>query len=130
MRPSNELKGKIMETIGVKLGKRIRRLRNLKKMSQEELAFSAGISAAHLGQIERATKNPTVETVSGIAVALGVTLAELFSFDSEISVNEKSNTILNRIISQATALDEENQKELLRMMRIFRRVHKRGTAIS
>ena len=130
MIPSNELKGKIMETIGVKLGKRIRRLRNLKKMSQEELAFSAGISAAHLGQIERATKNPTVETVSGIAVALGVTLAELFSFDSEISVNEKPNTILNRIISQATALDEENQKELLRMMRIFRRVHKRGTAIS
>ena len=119
-----------METIGVKLGEKIRRLRNLKKMSQEELAFSAGISAAHLGQIERATKNPTVETVSGIANALGVTLAELFSFDSEISINEKPNTILNRIIRQASALDEENQKGLLRMMRIFRRVHKRGTAIS
>ncbi|MBQ3427399.1 MAG: helix-turn-helix transcriptional regulator [Clostridia bacterium] len=118
-----------METVGVKLGREIRRLRSLNKLSQEELAFRAGISAAHLGQIERAAKNPTVETVASIAAALGVTMAELFSFDTDININEKSNTILNKIISQASSLDEENQKEMLRMMRIFRRVHKRGTAL-
>lgn len=55
-----------------KLGMRIRQLRNEKNMSQEELSFKAGISSAHLGQIERATKNPTIDTISKIASALNI----------------------------------------------------------
>ena len=38
-----------MSDIAKQLGERIRQLRNTKHMSQEELAFKAGISPAHLG---------------------------------------------------------------------------------
>ncbi|MGM9936306.1 MAG: helix-turn-helix domain-containing protein [Candidatus Ornithomonoglobus sp.] len=116
-----------METVGVKLGKEIRKIRNSLGMSQEELAFKAGISAAHLGQIERAAKNPTVDTVAGIADALGVSLSELFSFNFDPDKQENP-TLLSRIMNNAASMSEENQKELLRMMRIFRRVS-RGASI-
>ena len=68
-----------MRDIATALGLRIRELRNERHMSQEELAFKAGISAAHLGQIERALKNPTVDTVDKIAGALGVPITALLT---------------------------------------------------
>lgn len=117
-----------METVGVKLGKEIRKIRNALGMSQEELAFKAGISAAHLGQIERATKNPTVDTVSEIANALGISLSELFSFESETEKTENTSLLLNKITNYAATMNEENQKEILRIMRIFKRVT-RGTGM-
>ena len=117
-----------MGAVGVKLGKEIRRLRNSLGMSQEELAFKAGISAAHLGQIERASKNPTVDTVYSIASALGVTLSELFSFNTKPE-DRADNVLVKKITTQADAMSEDDRKELLRMMRIFKRV-KRGTSIT
>ena len=42
-----------MSDIAKQLGQRIRELRTQRHMSQEELSFKAGISPAHLGQIER-----------------------------------------------------------------------------
>ena len=68
-----------MRDIATALGLRIRELRNERHMSQEELAFKAGISAAHLGQIERALKNPTVDTVAKIAAAMDVSITTLFT---------------------------------------------------
>lgn len=70
-----------MSNIAKQLGQRIRQLRNERQMSQEELSFKAGISPAHLGQIERATKNPTIDTVAKIAAALDIPVAALFTDD-------------------------------------------------
>ncbi len=47
-------------------------------MSQEELAYKAGLRPAHLGQIERAVKKPTVDTIGKLAEALNVEASELF----------------------------------------------------
>jgi len=72
-----------MDNLSVKFGKRLRTLRTEKKMSQEELAFKAGISPAHLGQIERVEKKPTLETIGKLAEALEISLPELFSFSKQ-----------------------------------------------
>ena len=87
-------------------------------MSQEDLSYKAGISAAHLGQIERATKNPTVETVARIAEALDVPIASLFEEYQPIS-RERTST-MEKIISCLEAMDEAEQSDLLRIIRIFR----------
>ena len=50
--------------------------------SQEELAFRAGVHRTYLGGIERGERNPSLENIAAIAEALGVTLSELFSFDT------------------------------------------------
>ena len=62
------------------LGERIRDLRLATGLSQEELAFKAGMHRTYLGGIERGERNPSLKNVAAIAKALGVTLSQLFLF--------------------------------------------------
>jgi transcriptional regulator with XRE-family HTH domain len=58
--------------------KRIRELRERKKMSQERLARLAGVSLNTIVKIESGeSKHPTIQTMAGIAKALEVSLDDL-----------------------------------------------------
>ena len=58
--------------------KRIRELRNKKGLSQEKLARLANVSYNTIVKIESGeSKHPTIQTMAGIAKALGVSLDEL-----------------------------------------------------
>ena len=59
------------------LGKAIRQLRDQRGVSQEALAYEAGVTSGTLSLIERGLSNPTWGTVKGIAAALDVTIADL-----------------------------------------------------
>lgn len=45
------------------IGARIRYFRKLKGLSQEKLAWEAGINPAFLGELERGQKSPTLKTL-------------------------------------------------------------------
>jgi transcriptional regulator with XRE-family HTH domain len=68
------------KTIQYRFGERVRELRRAKNLSQEELAFRAGIHRNYLGGIERGERNPSLKNISAIARALGVDILELFRF--------------------------------------------------
>ncbi len=55
----------------------LRRLRHAKGMTQEELAEKAGLSARHIGSIERADDSASVTILGQIADALEVDASEL-----------------------------------------------------
>lgn len=55
----------------------LRRIRHDKKMTQEELADRAGLSARYVGAIERAHKSASVTVLGRIAEALDVEAAVL-----------------------------------------------------
>ena len=59
------------------LGKTVRRYRLAADLSQEELAFQAGMKRSYLSDLERGTRNPTVRAVGRLAAALGVRPSEL-----------------------------------------------------
>jgi transcriptional regulator with XRE-family HTH domain len=59
------------------LGKAIRQLRDQRGVSQEALAYEAGVTSGTLSLIERGLSNPTWGTVKGIAAALDVSIADL-----------------------------------------------------
>jgi transcriptional regulator with XRE-family HTH domain len=61
-----------------RFGARVRALREASGRTQEALAHDAGMHRTYLGGIERGHRNPTVANVSRLAVALGVTMADLF----------------------------------------------------
>ena len=69
-----------MKTIRKKFGEKVRELRRAKGLSQEELAFRAGIHRNYLGGIERGERNPALDNIAAIAKALGVDLSELVRF--------------------------------------------------
>ena len=106
-----------MRKIATALGLRIRELRNERHMSQEELAFKAGISAAHLGQIERALKNPTVDTVAKIAAAMGVPITNLFTEEQPNA--DMGSPVISKINAHLMDMTEDQQRDFLRIVRIF-----------
>jgi len=60
------------------LGMRIRFLRKEKKLSQEDLALEANINKNYLSDLENGRRNPSFEILEKLAVALGISLSELF----------------------------------------------------
>ena len=54
----------------IRIGRNIKKIRVKLGMTQEELAFNAGLNRAYIGYIERGERNPSTETVFKIAKAL------------------------------------------------------------
>jgi transcriptional regulator with XRE-family HTH domain len=65
-----------MEVV-VYVGNKIRRLRDARALTQEELAEKVGITVAALSRIERNSAEPRPKTRRKLAEALGVEPAEL-----------------------------------------------------
>jgi transcriptional regulator with XRE-family HTH domain len=61
----------------VKIGDKVKHERIVQTMTQEQLAYKAGISPAALVRIERNQSDPHVSTIRKLADALGVDAREL-----------------------------------------------------
>jgi transcriptional regulator with XRE-family HTH domain len=62
----------------MEIGREIRRLREAKGWSQAKLAAAADMGVSGISQIETGARNPSAVTLSKIAEALGVGVADLF----------------------------------------------------
>lgn len=60
-------------------GRNVRKYRQLRKLTQEKLAFEAEIDLTYMGGIERGKRNPSLLVMARIADALSVPLARLLS---------------------------------------------------
>ena len=67
----------------VKFGLKVRELRMVKKISQEEFASIAGMHRTYIGGIERGERNVTLTTIHKIATALNVQPYQLLKNDNE-----------------------------------------------
>ena len=59
-------------------GKNVRRLRESKGWSQDKLSEESGLHRTYISGIERGIRNPTIEIVREIALALKVKPEQLF----------------------------------------------------
>ena len=59
------------------IAKNIARIRKEKGITQEALAYQAGLNRAYIGYIERGERKPTIETIEKIAHALHVPVSSL-----------------------------------------------------
>lgn len=62
-----------MTEISKKVGARIKKHRERRGWTQEQLAFEAGLHRAYIGHIERGEKNIGLKNLEKIAKTLGVT---------------------------------------------------------
>lgn len=69
----------------IKLGKRIKFLRENAHLTQEKLAEKCGISLDYLGKIEVNINKPGLKTIFKISEALDVPVKELFEFDKGVN---------------------------------------------
>lgn len=92
----------------------IRYYRQLKNMSQEELALRAELNPAYLGQLERGLKCPTIDTLYRIAGALSLSLSELLSFDNESSA---AMNFAKQIEGALRGLPDDKQEHIVQIVK-------------
>lgn len=68
-----------MATIYDRFGNKVRQLRKMRKLSQQELAEKAGMDFTSISEIESGLRNPYLKTIYKIASALKIEVRELFS---------------------------------------------------
>lgn len=69
-----------MTTLKKKFGFRLRQIRRVKNLTQEELAEAIGVSTEFISYLERGIHAPSFETLDKLALALDTPLHELFDF--------------------------------------------------
>lgn len=69
----------------MKIGEKIRAVRDLKNLSQENVAAMLGLSALAYGEIERGNTDIKMSRLEQIAEKLGVTVPKLMGFDDTVS---------------------------------------------
>jgi transcriptional regulator with XRE-family HTH domain len=69
-----------MENILKKFGNRIKELRKVKELTQEQLAEISGLHKNYIGMVERGERNPSLLNIEVLAKALGIEIHELFKF--------------------------------------------------
>lgn len=67
----------------------LRRIRVKRGLSQEGLAYEAGVDRSYVGGLERREENPTVDVLDRLAKTLGVAVGEFFKRPRKGSVPPK-----------------------------------------
>lgn len=66
-----------IDQLQIKIGERIRILRESKGITQQDLAAACNFEKANMSRIEAGRTNPTVSTLYKISQALGINISEL-----------------------------------------------------
>lgn len=66
-----------MTAIAIKFGRVLRAQRERRGLSQEALAELASLNRSFIGEVERGTAQPSIETLQKLANALGESLSTL-----------------------------------------------------
>ena len=104
----------------IAIGDRIRKYRQLSRMTQEQLSESCSLSTGYIGHLERGTRSPSLETLVKISQILRVSLDDLVFGKTEINNNmikilaltleekdpEKVKVFLKTVCALANKLDE------------------------
>lgn len=99
----------------MKIGQRIKIVRESAHITQEELAKAVGCTAKHIGAIERGIKTPSLEAFVVIANTTGVSADMLLQDVLENS----AETIINDLSVVGTQVSPHMQKRFLKALRVF-----------
>ncbi len=104
----------IREELTKNIGLNIRKYRLKKDVSQEALAFSAGIHPAYIGRLERGEKCPTIDTLYKICEALEISVCEILNFKNDnFSSNSEAKFRIEKVLEN---LSDEQQIKIAEMI--------------
>ncbi len=102
-----------MNSLKIKLGKRIQQLRKQKNITQEKFSEIIGLDITSLSKIETGRNYPSPETLQKIAFGLNVEAKDLYNFNNFYSKEEYLDRIKKNI--DIIKLDEQKLKFLYKI---------------
>ena len=97
------------------IGQRIKRAREKKQLTQEQLAELVDLSPMHISVIERGAKPPKLETLVNIANALGVSADTLL----QDVINNRTKAVSSEAADLLGQLSAEEQRRVLSALRAY-----------
>ena len=64
----------------IKFGQQVAKIRKLRGLSQEQLAYKCGFDRTYIGTIERGEKSATINSMVKLAQGLDILLKDLFDY--------------------------------------------------
>ncbi len=109
-----------MSQINIVVGQRIRAARLARGLSQEKLSELAKCHPTYIGQLERAEKNATIETIERIALALDVSLSSLFEhLGGSDSLEDEYSFLCYELISRKSKKQQQQYYQILRKIEML-----------
>lgn len=106
-----------MKTTKELLGARIRELRKLRNLSQEQLAELIGVEPRHVSRLEVGSSYPRIDRLEMIATALDVPLKDFFDFMHL----ESPDTRAKNIEEMVKGMQEDYQQIIYKIVQAFGR---------
>ncbi|MEF2243427.1 MULTISPECIES: helix-turn-helix domain-containing protein [unclassified Paenibacillus] len=106
-----------MSNIVRQIGDNIRNIRKSKGLSQEQLALRAEINASYMGQVERGEKNPTIDVLGKIAIALNTPLEKIVSLQTSSPKEEHDSDYAEKISHQLNGLSLKEQEVIYKLVK-------------
>ena len=95
-------------------GTRLKQLRKAKGFSMYRLHMESGLSQGHISDLEKCINQPTIETLQKLLTPMGVTLAEFFNEDGEVSILSDKEKML---VSGFRTLPDDKAELALQLIR-------------
>ena len=92
----------------IKIGKRIKKVRESARITQEELAKAVGCTTKHIGAIERGVKTPSLDAFVIIANTIGVS--------ADLLLQDVLENSADHVTGQ---LSPQLQKRFLKALQVF-----------
>lgn len=97
---------------------RIKELRTIRELSQEQLAEKAAISPKYMSRIEMGQQFPSINVITKLANALQVELKDFFEFAHEVRNTKELKEIINGLLKET---DEERLRIAVKVLRALAR---------
>ena len=86
-----------MSVLKHRIGEQIRNIRKRRGMTQEALADRSGLSFSYISDVERGTRNISLDSLGRIVEALGTTPAQMFADMNELLVKTESDAARGKL---------------------------------
>lgn len=96
-------------------GRRLRELRDLKRLTQAQLGEKCGVSTKYLGAVERGEQNPTLRVLAKLAAGLEVDLAELVRLGHQAD----PDVLRAELTAKVKAATEEDLRRLVQLVNVL-----------
>ena len=99
-------------------GLRLKQLRKAKGFSMYKLHKESGLSQGHISDLEKCINQPTIETLQRLLTPMGITLAEFFNEDGDVSILSERE---KELVSGFRTLPDDKAELVLQMINALNR---------